>query len=142
MAALLASAVFRAVRAVRDLRIAAAACRDLPSAAGGLVVLDDAMPDAYAVPGLSGRVVVSTGMLRALRADERRVLLAHERAHLAHHHYAYVQLVSLAAAANPLLRPVVRAVRDAAERWADEVAAHEVGSRRLAAQALARAGLA
>jgi hypothetical protein len=48
----------------------------------------------------------------------------------------------LAAAANPLLRPVATAVHAAVERWADEVAAGEVGDRQLAARALARAGLA
>jgi beta-lactamase regulating signal transducer with metallopeptidase domain len=81
-------------------------------------------------------------MLRALPAEERRVLLAHETAHLAHRHHLYIQVAELAAAANPLLRPAARAVHAGAERWADEVAAAEVGDRRLAARALARAGLA
>src|ERR1019366_3181879 len=89
-----------------------------------------------------GRVGVSTAMLRALPPDERRVLLAHEAAHLRHHHHLYVQLAELGAAANPLLRPLALAVRDGTERWADEDAAAEVGDRALAARALARAGLA
>lgn len=46
------------------------------------MVLDDPVPDAYALDGLLGRIVVSTAMLRALVADERRALLAHESAHL------------------------------------------------------------
>jgi beta-lactamase regulating signal transducer with metallopeptidase domain len=140
--ALLASAVRRAAQAGQDLARAALLCRRLRSSAGGLVIVEDDVADAYALPGISGRVVVSTAMLRALPADERRVLLAHEVAHLKHHHHLYIQLVELAAAANPLLRPVARAVRAAVERWADEVAAAEVGDRRLAARALARAGLA
>ena len=74
----------------------------------GLVVVDDEEPDAYALPGLGGRVVVSTAMLRALPADERRVLLAHEAAHLARRHHLWVQAAELAAAANPLLRPAAR----------------------------------
>jgi hypothetical protein len=133
------AAVRRCVRSVRDLRVAARACRSMGPAVAGLVVVDDDAPEAYALPG---RVVVSTAMLRALPAAERRVLLAHEAAHLRHRHHLYVQFVELAAAADPLLRPVARAVRLGVERWADEVAAVEVGDRRLAARALARAGLA
>jgi len=69
-------------------------------------------------------------------------LLAHEGAHLRHHHHLYTQLARLAAAANPLLRPLARVIAEGTERWADEVAAAEVGSRRLAARGLARAALA
>jgi len=139
---LLIAALRRFVLAGRDLATAAAACRRLGPGTNGLVIVDDEEPDAYAVPGLTGRVVVSTAMLRALPPDERRVLLAHEAAHLRHHHHLYIQLAELGAAANPLLRPLALAVRDGAERWADEDAAAEVGDRALAARALARAGLA
>jgi hypothetical protein len=139
---LLAAAVRRFTLAGRDLATAAVACRRLGPGTDGLVIVDDEEPDAYALPGLTGRVVVSTAMLRALPADERRVLLAHEAAHLRHHHHLYVQLGELGAAANPLLRSLALAVRDAAERWADEDAAEAVGDRSLAARALARAGLA
>ncbi len=139
---LLAASVRRATRIGVDLGHAVATCRRLGPDAGGLVVVEDDQPDAFALPGVRGRVVVSTGMLRALPPDERRVLLAHERAHLAHRHEVYVQLAGLAAAANPLLRPLAREVERGVERWADEVAAAEVGDRRLAARALARAGLA
>jgi Zn-dependent protease with chaperone function len=139
---LAARSLRRAVRTGRDLTIAARACRRLGPAAGRLVVIDDDLPEAYALPGLGGRIVVSTGMLRALPADERRVLLAHEDAHLTRHHHLYLQAAHLAAAANPLLRPLARAVEAGVERWADEVAAETVHDRRLAARALARAGLA
>ena len=87
-------------------------------------------------------MVVSTAMLRALPPAERRALLAHEAAHLRHHHHLHVQLAELAAAANPLLRPLAAAVHAGVERWADEEAAAEVGDRALAARPLARAGLA
>jgi beta-lactamase regulating signal transducer with metallopeptidase domain len=117
-------------------------CRRLGPDVDGLVVVEDEQPDAYALPGLGGRVVVSTAMLRALPSDERRVLLAHEAAHLAHRHHLWVQVAFVAAAANPLLRPAARAVRAGVERWADEIAAAEVGDRALTARALARAGLA
>ena len=81
-------------------------------------------------------------MLQALDAGERKALLAHESAHLHHHHHLYVQLAQLSAAANPLLRPLARAVAANTERWADEVAAAEVGNRGLVARGLARAALA
>jgi Zn-dependent protease with chaperone function len=142
VAVLLAAALARAARAGRDLIRAALVCRRLGPAVAGLVVVDDDEPDAYALPGLSGRVVVSTAMLRALPSDERAVLLAHEAAHLAGRHHLYLQVAELAAAANPLLRPASSAVHLSVERWADEVAAAEVGDRQLAARALARAGLA
>jgi Zn-dependent protease with chaperone function len=139
---LLAAALRRAALGGRDLVLAALVCRRLGPAVDGLVVVDDDEPDAYALPGLGGRVVVSTAMLRALPADERRVLLAHEAAHLSRRHHLWVQAAELAAAANPLLRSAAAAVRAAVERDADEVAAAEVGDRALAARALARAGLA
>lgn len=135
-------AVRGAVQGGRDLWAAQAACRHLRGDAAGLVVVDDARAEAFAVPGITGRVVVSTAMLRALPAPERRVLLAHEASHLRHRHYLYVLAVELAAAANPLLRPLASAIRAGVERWADEDAAALVGDRRVAARALARAGLA
>jgi len=141
-AGLLLAALRRAALSGRDLVRAARTCRRLGPDVEGLVVIEDEEPDAYALPGLGGRVVVSTAMLRALPSDERRVLLAHEAAHLAHRHHLWVQAAFVAAAANPLLRPAARAVRGAVERWADEVAAAEAGDRALVARALARAGLA
>ncbi len=139
---LMLASLLRVVAAGRDLAVAEATCRRLGPGADGLVVMDDDAPDAYALPGISGRVVVSTGMLRALPGPERRVLLAHEAAHLHHRHYLYVQVAELSAAANPLLRPVAGAVRSAVERWADEVAAATVGDRTVVARAVARASLA
>jgi Zn-dependent protease with chaperone function len=140
--ALVVGAARRAVRGGRELVTAALICRDLDDAGGGLVVIVDEHPDAYALPGIRGRIVVSTAMLHALSSDERRVLLAHEAAHLARGHHLYLQVAELSAAANPLLRPVARAIATAVEREADEIAATEVADRRLAARALARAGLA
>ncbi len=139
---LFAAAVTRAVRTGRGLWVAGMTCRRLGAGIEGMVVVDEDHPEAYALPGLSGRIVVSTGMLRALDPAERRVLLAHEASHLAHHHHLYRLLADLAAAANPLLRPVAAAVHRATERWADEDAAARVNDRQLAARAIARAGLA
>jgi len=86
--------------------------------------------------------VITAGMLRALSLPERQVLLAHERAHASGLHYLFTTAARLAAAANPLLRPVASAVGYTVERWADERAAAVTGDRELAARAIARAALA
>jgi hypothetical protein len=109
---------------------------------GQVVVVTDEAADAYAVPGRPGRIVITSGMMLALSPAERRVLLAHERAHVTGHHYLFTAVARLAAAANPLLRPVSDAVGYCVERWADERAAAATGDRALAARAIARAALA
>jgi len=128
-------------RRARTLATAAldAACMPAP---GGFVIVDDETPDAYALPGLPGRVVVSTGMLRTLDKAEHDILLAHERAHLTAHHYAFVALAGLGAAANPLLRPLATAVTYTIERWADERAARATGDRVRVARTVGKAALA
>lgn len=108
-----------------------------------VVVLPDEVPYAYALPGRRGRgrIVVTTGLLAALGASERRALFAHERAHLAGHHHRFLLAVQLAARANPFLRPLRTAVTYTAERWADEEAAAHVGNRRVVARAVGKAAL-
>jgi Zn-dependent protease with chaperone function len=143
--ALLAAVAVAAGRAAW-LRAAALAeahsqARGLPGA-GQLVVLADDAADAYAAPGWPGRIVVTSGMLGVLSQDEREVLLAHERAHAAGRHYLFTAAARLAAAANPLLRPVAAAVGYSVERWADEQAAAATGNRPLAARTVAKAALA
>ncbi len=110
-------------------------------AQANVIVLDSDHPEAFATPAAGGRIVVTSGLLHALSADEQRVLFAHEAAHLRHRHPWWVLAVELCAAANPALRGVARAAAHSAERWADESAATAVGDRRLAARALARAAL-
>lgn len=114
----------------------------LPSMDAELVVLSDSAPAAYAVPGRPGHIVVSAGMLRLLDEDERRVLLAHERAHLRLRHHVYVRIADVAAGAVPVLRPLRDRVRFATERWADEAAVADVGDRTVVARAICRAALA
>ena len=110
--------------------------------AGQVVVTDDEAADAYTLPGVPCRIVITAGMLRALSQPERAVLLAHERAHASGLHYLFTAAARLAAAANPLLRPVASAVGYTVERWADERAAAVTGDREVAARAIARAALA
>jgi len=128
----------------RDVHLRRCTARRLRHAgpsAGGVVVADWAEPLAVAVPGRPGEILLTTGMLRALDADERRAVVAHERAHLAHRHHRAVLLAGAAAAVNPLLRPAREEVAYLVERWADEEAAAGVGDRRLVARAVARAAL-
>ncbi len=144
VAVLLIAAAVHTIRAGTQLWSAEILCRRLGAARCGdhPVVVDDDTPDAYAVPGIRGQVVVTTAMFAALTGAERDVLLAHEAAHLTHRHHLWIQLAELAAVANPLLRPLPPVVRYAVERWADEDAARTVGDRRLTAHAIAHAALA
>lgn len=109
--------------------------------AEGLVVLPTDVPTAYAVPGQPGHIIVSRGMLRGLDPVERRVLLAHERAHLRLRHHRYLWIADISAAVFPLLAPLRDRVRFATERWADETAALEIGDRSAVARAICRAAL-
>lgn len=143
LAALTCTAGWTAVRRVRALNHARRSARRFGE--HRLVVVDRTDAEAFAVPAGrrdQGRIVVSTGMLRTLTTPERRVLLAHETAHLRHGHHRHRALATMIAAANPLLATMPAAVDRLTERWADEEAATTTGDRTLAARALARAALA
>jgi hypothetical protein len=141
----IAAALFgaAALAAVRAAWLRSAAPVDGRSADGEqvLTIADDSV-DAYAVPGRPGRIVITSGMMNALTESEREALLAHERAHVSACHYVFTALVRLAAAANPLLRPMAAAVNYSVERWADERAASVTGNRPLVAHTVAKAALA
>ncbi|MFH9350240.1 M56 family metallopeptidase [Kitasatospora sp. NPDC017646] len=116
-----------------------------------LTVLDDERADAFALPGRlrrpgqagePGRIVVTSGMLRALSGPERSALLAHERAHLAGRHHLFLALAEHAADLHPALRLLRAPLGYHLERWADEVAAAQVGDRAVTARAVGRAALA
>ena len=53
---------------------------------------------AFAVPGDPGCVVVSRGLLDRLEPRERKVVFAHERAHLRLGHHRYLHASEVAAA--------------------------------------------
>jgi len=106
-----------------------------------LAVVTSDEPSAFALPGRPGQIVVTTAMLHSLDPAERRVLLAHEHAHLALRHHRYLRMTQLAIAVLPVLRPMQARIRYATERWADEEAARVVGDRALVARAIARAAL-
>jgi len=143
VAALLLASTAHVARVLAQLWRAELACRDLGGPRSGAVVVVDApAADAYAIPGVRGRVLVSTGMLAALDPVERRALLAHERSHLAHRHHLWIQAAEVARVANPLLRALPGLVRSACEQEADLDAARSVRSPQVTARALARAALA
>jgi len=109
---------------------------------GSLVVLESDKPDAFTTPEVTGRIIVTRGMLDALTETERGALLAHEASHLRHRHAWWLLAADLAAAINPALRATAKALRHTTERWADEDAADAIADRRTVAHALARAALA
>ncbi|WP_443051636.1 M48 family metalloprotease [Streptomyces sp. JV184] len=62
-------------------------------------MLNDPRPDAFALPGglrRSDRIVVTSGMLRALGPAEREALHAHERANLAARRHPCLSAAQLA----------------------------------------------
>lgn len=143
VAVIAVGAVRRGLSEVKRLRRAHSGVAHLPDV-GGLCVLDDPRPDAYALPGLRGpgRIVVTSGMLSCLEPREREALLAHERAHLAARHHLFLAAAQLAGWCHPALAAVLPQVSFAAERAADECAASATGSRTLTARAVGRAALA
>lgn len=141
LVAVLTAVVVVARRAVRVRRDARRAVEGV-AMAGDVAVLPDDEPYAFALPGREPRVIVSSGMLRCLSARERQALIAHERAHLVRRHDRVLLIARLAAASQPLLRPLRTAISYTVERWADEEAADVVGDRRTTAQAVGKAALA
>lgn len=107
----------------------------------GVVVVSGPEIEAYALPGRPGRIVVSCELLDRLGADGRVALIAHEQAHLSGRHHLFVAAARLAAAANPMLIPLARAVEYTVERWADEHAAHVTGDRGLVAETIGQVAL-
>ena len=116
-------------------------CRTIRAGGGPVVIVDDDSADAYTLAGIRGCVVIGRRLLSHLTADERRVVTAHELAHLTKRHHLYVHFADIAAAANPLLHRIPALVRTGVERWADEEAAAGIGDRRITGRALARVAL-
>ena len=105
-----------------------------------VVVVDTAQVFAYSLGGRRGQVVTSRGLLEQMDSQERRVIFAHEAAHLRLGHHRLLWLADVAAL-NPLMRPLRRRMRFALERAADEEAVRAVGDRALVARTVGRAAL-
>ena len=99
---LAAQATRLVVRRCRALLAVQRSCRHLPTPTRwSSSTPTDA--DAFTTPERRGRIMVTTGLLRALDPAERRVVLAHETSHLDHRHPWWLLAAELAAAVNPLL---------------------------------------
>lgn len=72
-----------------------------PSPELGATVVEHPQPAAYVVAGHRRRVVVTTGALQALSADELAAVLAHERAHAAGRHDLIIDGIRLLQRAFP-----------------------------------------
>ena len=138
---LLLRAGWRVTRISAALVRAERLCRTLRAQGGPVVIVDDNTADAYTLAGIRGCVIIGRRLLTELTAEERRVVTAHELSHLTRRHHLYVHFADIAAAANPLLRAVPRAVRTGVERWADEEAATGIGDRRITGRAVAQVAL-
>jgi Zn-dependent protease with chaperone function len=96
-----------------------------PEPALGATLVDHPQPAAYCVAGRHPTVVLTTGAVQALDADQLAAVLAHERAHLAGRHH---RLIAMARIGRQVL-PFVPLMRDAdtqvarlAEMHADDAA--------------------
>jgi len=138
----LPAATLCAVGSVRIAQVSTAYRQARRSRPHEVEVTRDEVPVAYTLPGRAGRMVISTGLISMLTADELDVVLAHERAHGAHRHDRMVLLARLSQAAVPALRPLSDRLLFTLERWADEDAVSAAnGDRRFVAQTIAKVAL-
>lgn len=86
-----------------------------PDGALGVVLLEHAQPTAYCVAGRHPTVILTTGALLALDADQLDAVLAHERAHLAWRHHVLLAMAGIGRRALPFL-PLMREVEVQVER--------------------------
>lgn len=106
-----------------------------PEPALGATLIDHPQPAAYCVAGRDPTVVLTTGAVQALDADQLAAVLAHERAHLTGRHH---RLIAMARIGRQVL-PFVPLMRDAdaqvarlAEMHADDAATRVSDPRSLA----------
>ena len=103
-------------------------------------VVDSPHRMALAIPGSEGRVLITSGLRRALHPCELEVAVAHERAHLDSGDHRHLMILQALEVAFGLSRRVGGSLRYALERAADETACgREQDRRHLAARALCRA---
>lgn len=81
------------------------------AAAPGALILDHPLAVAYCLPGIRGKVVLSSGALESLTPDQLAAVLAHEQTHMRERH----DLVLLPFAALRRLAPRSRMVSRAVE---------------------------
>ena len=111
----------------------------------GVHVLEHEAPTAYCLPGLRPRVVVSSGTVASLTADELAGVLAHERAHVRARHDLVLEAFTVLQRAFPAVvtsRHALGEVRLLVEVLADRAARRRHGAESLvtAFHALAAGG--
>jgi Zn-dependent protease with chaperone function len=119
--------------ALRHAQVARLVGRQVPAL--GATVMDHPHPMAYCLGGRQPTVVLTTGALEVLDADQLTAVLAHERAHLSGHHHLLMTLARvgrLVLPFVPLLRVADEEVARLAELHADDEAARACDSRPLA----------
>lgn len=127
-------------RRVRD-ALALVSRQDL---ALGATLVDADIAAAYCLPGRRGRIVLTTGAVRALEEDELAAVIAHERAHLRERHHLAVATASGLARAFPLIPLFATAAAEVArlvELRADDAAAGETDHVSVAAALVTLAGM-
>jgi Zn-dependent protease with chaperone function len=96
-----------------------------PEPALGATVVDHPQPAAYCVAGRHPTVVLTTGAVQALDADQLAAVLAHERAHLTGRHHRLIAMARIGRQVLPfvpLLRDADAQVARLAEMHADDAA--------------------
>lgn len=101
------------------------------------VVVDHDVPAAYCLPGAEWQVVVTSGALRTLAADELAAVLAHERAHLRGRHHLVAAMAAGMGRAIPMV-PAFKIARAEVERLL-ELLADDAAARSCARLAVADA---
>lgn len=102
-----------------------------------LVVVRHPEPVAYCLPGRRRAIVVTTGALATLEADELAAVLAHERAHLRGRHHLALAWTGAVARSLPFLPDLRRVAGE--QRQLLEMAADDRAARASTPQAVARA---
>ena len=101
----------------------------------GAMLVDHAQPAAYCVAGPHPTVIMTSGALQALDADQVDAVLAHERAHLARHHHRLLAVARIGGQMLPfvpLMRDTVAQVTRLVEMHADDTATSDRDNRTLA----------
>lgn len=133
-----AGLVIRAGRALLQARSHAQTLVRLARPVADVRVLDTDAPLAVACGVGCGHILLSSGLVEALPPEQLRVVLAHERAHLANRDVRWRLVARVLSALHfPGTRArLLQALVLASEQRCDRVAADEVGSRVLVAETL------
>lgn len=100
-----------------------------------LVRFQSDFPEAYAVPGRRREIFISSAIENALTKPQLQAVLAHEFAHLQHHHVLAMRISQISSLCLPGAlsgAALERAARLQIELAADDAAARQVGAAHLA----------